>query len=231
VGPEEVPDDRGGVEVVADAAGQHPGQVLGAAGPAVAAPVEAYQDDLAVAPPARIDRPQPAAALDAGVGGVWLPHRIARAVQRGLLGVDRLLRPEPRPRRVGDAAHHRGDGRDARRQVCGQVVREDGAVRDAGGVEPPRIHRVRAADRVDQRAHEADVVDVIAMGARARELPAVVPVLPDALREGAEEALAVGQRREAGEALGAGAVAAAAVEDQHQGRRRRGKGEREPAHR
>ena len=259
VGLEEVPDERGGIEVAADAADQHLRQVLAAPGPGVPTAVEAHQGHLAAVPPARVDGPEAAAAVRAGAGGEGLPHRIPPTVERGpatrgLLGVDdpaapeghgpavirhqrvaralehehrdRLLRPEPRLRRVGDAAHHRGDGRDARGQVRGQVVREDGAVRDSGGVDPPRVHRVHAADRVDQRGHEAHVVDVVSMGARARELPAVVPVLAEALREGDEEALAVGQRREAGEALGAGAVAAAPVEDEHEGCRGRGKGRR-----
>ena len=80
--------------------------------------------------------------------------------------------------------------------------------------------------RISRTADEAHVVDVISMGPRARELAAVVPVLSEALGEGDEEALAVGQRGEAGEALGSGAVAAAAVKHQHERGGARAKGRR-----
>src|SRR5581483_9219144 len=77
---EELPDDRSGVDVAADAADHEFGEVLRAPGPRVASALDLVEDHLGAVPAARVGGPTDAGPVAGVLVGKLLGHPDAAAV-------------------------------------------------------------------------------------------------------------------------------------------------------
>ncbi len=108
-------------------------------------------------------------------------------------------------------AGHLADRRNPVRQLAGEPARHEGAIRDAGRVDPVRVDRRPSGDVVDDRGEECHVVDP------GSDLgPAIVPLPVDAVRTRHEPAARVGLDLETGQALDVVGRASSTMELEHE---------------